>query len=575
MKRSDSKNALVAFGVVAASLGASISLGQALYTEGPGVNLPFAQIRDDIQASTSGYSGTDIDVNNALVEGGLYGEFGVQSPLRLHTLSTSSTAANDNWSRWYQTDGATQVFRLFPGEENVRNDRALAARIEAFDANTGWNIDDGEWHDWVGRYTIVNPINAAILQVKDNDNDDWSMQLSMTAAGGVHVTHRRPLPGQPKTETLIENAIGQPFDIRVRDNGLDYEVFFGDQSTPFTSGRYIRNDEPGDTSDTFFRWGIYVGAQEVRSEALIFVSHASVDPVLPTIDPPPVVLGSLLVGWDTWSSGSETASLTDFGATGLATESSGDWRENGEAASDDGSFGGLLGASTSDGDASAGTYIGQTTGDGSYDFSITAGADGLVLSSFNFDARRKRNGSPDNWSVTTLSGAITTGVTVGSGTLGNILGSVGPSDHDDFELSLAGLADNVLAPGESATFRLSFSGGTVSNTDQKTYLDNVAILGALATPAGVPGDFNGDGVVDAADYTVWRDNLGATGLEPYAVADGTGDGNITAEDYTVWREQYGMTLADPSSSPANSLAVPEPASLLLVLACLYPWARRI
>jgi hypothetical protein len=61
--------------------------------------------------------------------------------------------------------------------------------------------------------------------------------------------------------------------------------------------------------------------------------------------------------------------------------------------------------------------------------------------------------------------------------LGNILGSPGPSDHDDFDLDLTGLADNVLDPGESATFRISFSGGTVSNTDQKTYLDNVAISG--------------------------------------------------------------------------------------------------
>ena len=29
--------------------------------------------------------------------------------------------------------------------------------------------------------------------------------------------------------------------------------------------------------------------------------------------------------------------------------------------------------------------------------------------------------------------------------------------------------------------------------------------------AGVDGDYNGNGVVDAADYTVWRDSLGQTG----------------------------------------------------------------
>ncbi len=30
-----------------------------------------------------------------------------------------------------------------------------------------------------------------------------------------------------------------------------------------------------------------------------------------------------------------------------------------------------------------------------------------------------------------------------------------------------------------------------------------------ATGGGSAGDYNGDGVVKAADYTVWRDHLGA------------------------------------------------------------------
>ena len=45
-------------------------------------------------------------------------------------------------------------------------------------------------------------------------------------------------------------------------------------------------------------------------------------------------------------------------------------------------------------------------------------------------------------------------------------------------------------------------------------------------PAG-NGDFNGDGNVDGADYTVWRKSLGMTGLVAYAGADGDGDGNMT------------------------------------------------
>ncbi len=52
----------------------------------------------------------------------------------------------------------------------------------------------------------------------------------------------------------------------------------------------------------------------------------------------------------------------------------------------------------------------------------------------------------------------------------------------------------------------------------------------------LPGDYNGDHVVDAADYTVWRDTLGSgSDLR----ADGDGDQVIGAGDYTVWRQNFG------------------------------------
>lgn len=59
------------------------------------------------------------------------------------------------------------------------------------------------------------------------------------------------------------------------------------------------------------------------------------------------------------------------------------------------------------------------------------------------------------------------------------------------------------------------------------------------------GDFNQDGMVDAADYTVWRDGLGTT----YAMSD-----------YSLWRTNYG------AGSPSHALAVPCPNSLSGVLA---------
>ncbi|TWT43117.1 G8 domain-containing protein [Botrimarina hoheduenensis] len=53
------------------------------------------------------------------------------------------------------------------------------------------------------------------------------------------------------------------------------------------------------------------------------------------------------------------------------------------------------------------------------------------------------------------------------------------------------------------------------------------------------GDFNNDGVVDAADYTVWRDNLGASNENAIA---GNGDGGgITDADRLLWAANFGAT----------------------------------
>jgi hypothetical protein len=65
--------------------------------------------------------------------------------------------------------------------------------------------------------------------------------------------------------------------------------------------------------------------------------------------------------------------------------------------------------------------------------------------------------------------------------------------------------------------------------------------------------------VDAADYVVWRDNLGLMVVASTAEGDGTGDGNVTAEDYSYWRARFGNTLGSESSA----YAVPEPSSILL------------
>lgn len=84
---------------------------------------------------------------------------------------------------------------------------------------------------------------------------------------------------------------------------------------------------------------------------------------------------------------------------------------------------------------------------------------------------------------------------------------------------------------------------------------------------GLPGDFNGDGKVDAGDYTVWRDNLGTA--DPLA---GNGDetggsfGLVDIDDYLLWKTNYGA-MAMPSPLMTTT-SVPEPSAAVLLLATI-------
>ena len=59
--------------------------------------------------------------------------------------------------------------------------------------------------------------------------------------------------------------------------------------------------------------------------------------------------------------------------------------------------------------------------------------------------------------------------------------------------------------------------------------------------AQLPGDYNDDGAVDAADYVLWRNSLGQVGAN--LPADGNLDNRIDAGDYAFWRAHVG-TAAD-------------------------------
>ena len=84
---------------------------------------------------------------------------------------------------------------------------------------------------------------------------------------------------------------------------------------------------------------------------------------------------------------------------------------------------------------------------------------------------------------------------------------------------------------------------------------------------GLDGDYNGDGFVTAADYTVWRDNLGA-GDESSLNGNGDGMNGVDLGDYALWKTNFGAP--NGSGSLTSLAAVPEPGAMALAvgLSCL-------
>ena len=85
--------------------------------------------------------------------------------------------------------------------------------------------------------------------------------------------------------------------------------------------------------------------------------------------------------------------------------------------------------------------------------------------------------------------------------------------------------------------------------------------------ATLAGDYNHNGFVDAADYTLWHDTLDSTSQ---LAADGNGDGVINNADYTHWSNRLGNVVG--SGGSLSTFAIPEPASGILGLITLLGFA---
>jgi hypothetical protein len=76
--------------------------------------------------------------------------------------------------------------------------------------------------------------------------------------------------------------------------------------------------------------------------------------------------------------------------------------------------------------------------------------------------------------------------------------------------------------------------------DQKVDSALFIAAGSLKLFSIAQGDYNGNGIVDSADYDVWRSNIGKTNAT-FHDGDGNGDGVVDTTDYLIWRANFGNT----------------------------------
>lgn len=145
--------------------------------------------------------------------------------------------------------------------------------------------------------------------------------------------------------------------------------------------------------------------------------------------------------------------------------------------------------------------------------------------------------------------------------------SSGSYDHE-FDLALASTYNPAF---------ITSSGGTISDAyvalsnalfSGKAYFDIHTTAFADGEIRGflsyVLGDYSDNGIVDAADYVMWRKTVNTTGEG--LKADSNNDNVVNVDDYTAWRQNFGHTglSSTPGSGSRFATSIPEPSSLIVI-----------
>jgi hypothetical protein len=114
-------------------------------------------------------------------------------------------------------------------------------------------------------------------------------------------------------------------------------------------------------------------------------------------------------------------------------------------------------------------------------------------------------------------------------------------------------ATGVLPNGMVSSSGSEFFNGVIDEVSIYNRPLSLADIQAHYRLGGLPGDFNGDGTVDGADYVSWRKGLNTT---------------YTLDDFAAWRGNFGLAR-DSSGLAGSNVAVPEPSLAHLILLAIY------
>jgi hypothetical protein len=136
--------------------------------------------------------------------------------------------------------------------------------------------------------------------------------------------------------------------------------------------------------------------------------------------------------------------------------------------------------------------------------------------------------------------------------------------HTNYEIDFDAAGNLYITHSDAELLEVYSPGG---DTIATTNWNGTQFSFDIETPmAGLTGDFNGNGTVDAADYVLWRNG------DALQNEGGITPGSATPEDYQTWRSNFGKSAGGAAGLPA---AAPEPgaAALVAIAMGLIAWSR--